>query len=374
MASRQGGGGPPGAPGGPRKRHVPYRESKLTRLLGHSLGGRGLAVLIICCSPLSSHYQETVASLRFGDRACKLVNIPAANNAIYNTSSLKEQLEETQRSLRMYEACLRYLRVAVGQQQQAIGVLQQLVPVGAPVTVQQISLLRKAAAAAKEAVLADAAAHFSGGPYAHTGDLQNSSSRLFTRTSAATPPAAATTATTTAAAAAAARSAAAAERRRSQSCPPPRGPLSQPVNRGPRGPPSTFAIDRSAMKGGPPGGPPRGPPGSIRAPTRVPQAAAARTRGPAAAAAAQRRKETGLERQRSTQAARRAAAARQPLRANGVQRTAAAATSAAATAETTPAAAAAAGEKLSKGDSPLDNEEASVNWLPQAKEGGPPLG
>lgn len=49
--------------------HVPYRDSKLTRLLKFSLGGNCKTVMIVCISPSSSHYDETLNTLKYATRA-----------------------------------------------------------------------------------------------------------------------------------------------------------------------------------------------------------------------------------------------------------------------------------------------------------------
>ena len=54
----------------PRARgHVPYRDSKLTRLLKHSLGGNCSTSMIVCVSPSSQHYDETHNTLQYANRA-----------------------------------------------------------------------------------------------------------------------------------------------------------------------------------------------------------------------------------------------------------------------------------------------------------------
>ena len=54
----------------PKKyRHVPYRDSKLTRLLKFSLGGNCKTVMIVCVSPSSAHFDETQNTLRYANRA-----------------------------------------------------------------------------------------------------------------------------------------------------------------------------------------------------------------------------------------------------------------------------------------------------------------
>ena len=54
--------------------HVPYRDSKLTRVLQDSLGGNSKTVLIVAVSPSSFNAPETVSTLRFGTRAKSIEN------------------------------------------------------------------------------------------------------------------------------------------------------------------------------------------------------------------------------------------------------------------------------------------------------------
>jgi kinesin family member 5 len=54
--------------------HVPYRDSKLTRVLQDSLGGNSKTVLIVVVSPSSFNASETVSTLRFGMRAKSIEN------------------------------------------------------------------------------------------------------------------------------------------------------------------------------------------------------------------------------------------------------------------------------------------------------------
>ncbi|GAA5851486.1 hypothetical protein JCM3766R1_002244 [Sporobolomyces carnicolor] len=66
----------------PRKRgHVPYRDSKLTRLLKQSLGGNCKTVMIVCVSPSSFHYDETHNTLQYANRA-KEIKTKAIRNVI----------------------------------------------------------------------------------------------------------------------------------------------------------------------------------------------------------------------------------------------------------------------------------------------------
>lgn len=68
--------------------HVPYRDSKLTRVLQDSLGGNSKTSLIITCSPSVFNEAETVSTLRFGIRAKQIKNKPKVNKE-YTIAELK---------------------------------------------------------------------------------------------------------------------------------------------------------------------------------------------------------------------------------------------------------------------------------------------
>lgn len=61
--------------------NIPYRESKLTRILRDSLGGKTSTILIATVSPLSLHIDETISTLKFADNA-KQVLVKASINEI----------------------------------------------------------------------------------------------------------------------------------------------------------------------------------------------------------------------------------------------------------------------------------------------------
>ncbi|EEY53222.1 kinesin-like protein [Phytophthora infestans T30-4] len=60
-------------------KHVPYRDSKLTRLLQTSLGGNAKTHLLLTCSANTKHLEETLSTLRFGSRAKNIQNSPHVN-------------------------------------------------------------------------------------------------------------------------------------------------------------------------------------------------------------------------------------------------------------------------------------------------------
>eukprot|EP01065_Artemidia_motanka_P038293 TRINITY_DN4714_c2_g1_i1.p1 TRINITY_DN4714_c2_g1~~TRINITY_DN4714_c2_g1_i1.p1 ORF type:complete len:907 (+),score=424.30 TRINITY_DN4714_c2_g1_i1:69-2723(+) len=65
-----------------RSQHIPYRDSKLTRLLQDSLGGNARTSLIICCSVSEYNQAETLSTLRFGQRAKSIKNKAKVNREL----------------------------------------------------------------------------------------------------------------------------------------------------------------------------------------------------------------------------------------------------------------------------------------------------
>lgn len=60
-------------------KHIPYRTSKLTRLLQDSLGGNTKTVMIAACSPADYNLEETISTLRYASRAKSIKNKPRVN-------------------------------------------------------------------------------------------------------------------------------------------------------------------------------------------------------------------------------------------------------------------------------------------------------
>lgn len=61
--------------------HIPYRDSKLTRLLKFSLGGNCRTVMIVCVSPSSAHFEETQKTLKYANSA-KSIRTKVSQNLI----------------------------------------------------------------------------------------------------------------------------------------------------------------------------------------------------------------------------------------------------------------------------------------------------
>ena len=78
--------------------HIPYRDSKLTKLLKHALGGNSMTVMLACISPLDSSVDETMSTLLYAGRARNITNDPRVNED--PRSALIRQLREEIKSLK----------------------------------------------------------------------------------------------------------------------------------------------------------------------------------------------------------------------------------------------------------------------------------
>jgi kinesin family protein 3/17 len=79
-----------------KSKHVPYRNSKLTRLLQDSLGGNTKTLMIAAISPADYNYDETLSTLRYANRAKNIKNKPKINEDPKDTM-LREYKEEIER-------------------------------------------------------------------------------------------------------------------------------------------------------------------------------------------------------------------------------------------------------------------------------------
>ncbi|CAG8522752.1 8877_t:CDS:10 [Gigaspora rosea] len=78
--------------------HIPYRDSKLTRLLQDSLGGNAQTLMIACVSPAEYNVSETVNTLKYANRARNIKNVATVTQEEADIEVLEEQLADLQRS------------------------------------------------------------------------------------------------------------------------------------------------------------------------------------------------------------------------------------------------------------------------------------
>ncbi|XP_046715480.1 kinesin-like protein KIF21A isoform X4 [Silurus meridionalis] len=87
-----------------RSTHVPYRDSKLTRLLQDSLGGNSQTVMIACISPSDRDFMETLNTLKYANRARNIKNKVVVNQdkASQQISALRTEIARLQMELMEY--------------------------------------------------------------------------------------------------------------------------------------------------------------------------------------------------------------------------------------------------------------------------------
>ncbi|XP_017555514.2 kinesin-like protein KIF21A isoform X2 [Pygocentrus nattereri] len=87
-----------------RSTHVPYRDSKLTRLLQDSLGGNSQTVMIACTSPSDRDFMETLNTLKYANRARNIKNKVVVNQdkASQQISALRTEIARLQMELMEY--------------------------------------------------------------------------------------------------------------------------------------------------------------------------------------------------------------------------------------------------------------------------------
>lgn len=83
--------------------HIPYRDSKLTRLLQDSLGGNSKTIMIANIGPANCNYEETIITLRYAYRAKSIKNQPIKNENIKDTKllALQEEIERLKKLIEM---------------------------------------------------------------------------------------------------------------------------------------------------------------------------------------------------------------------------------------------------------------------------------
>ncbi|KPP58687.1 hypothetical protein Z043_123467 [Scleropages formosus] len=86
--------------------HVPYRDSKLTRLLQDSLGGNSRTLMIACVSPSDRDFMETLNTLKYANRARNIKNKVVVNQdkTSQQISALRAEIARLQMELMEYKA------------------------------------------------------------------------------------------------------------------------------------------------------------------------------------------------------------------------------------------------------------------------------
>lgn len=109
--------------------HIPYRDSKLTRLLQHSLSGNAKTVIFLTISNSFHHAAETISTLKFGERARLVVTKPRINVDFEAQSAVsiahRAQVEGYRSEIQEYQRMIEQLQQQVLSMQTIIYDLQQ---------------------------------------------------------------------------------------------------------------------------------------------------------------------------------------------------------------------------------------------------------
>ena len=81
--------------------HIPYRDSKLTRMLQDSIGGNALTTMIACVSPIEYNISETLNTMKYASRARSIRNTAKANQVEAGWDDV-EHLQNTVLKLRKH--------------------------------------------------------------------------------------------------------------------------------------------------------------------------------------------------------------------------------------------------------------------------------
>ncbi|ORC93575.1 kinesin-like protein [Trypanosoma theileri] len=85
--------------------HIPYRDSKLTKLLKHALGGNSLTTMFACINPSDRYVDETLSTLLYAGRARNITNVPKVNEDPKNAliRQLRAEVDNMKKELAYYK-------------------------------------------------------------------------------------------------------------------------------------------------------------------------------------------------------------------------------------------------------------------------------
>jgi hypothetical protein len=137
--------------------HIPYRDSKLTRVLQNSLGGNSYTAVLAQIHPMISYYDECLSTLQFANRCKNVRNNPRVNYVADNEDKdkkikrLLEEIKNLQQKLALAES-----KGRGGGDLSMAKVLQMLKKAGVPVEIgSDGGLLLNGVAISAEELMAD---------------------------------------------------------------------------------------------------------------------------------------------------------------------------------------------------------------------------
>lgn len=101
-------------------KHIPYRDSKLTRLLQDSLSGNSKTLLFLTISLSTDHLPETISTLRFGERARKLKTKPRKNIEQNDLNTYKQNYIKLEKQLLSLKGTIEEMKKELEEKDQII--------------------------------------------------------------------------------------------------------------------------------------------------------------------------------------------------------------------------------------------------------------
>lgn len=95
--------------------YIPYRNSKLTRLLQDSLGGNSQTLMLACVSPADSNQNETLSTLKYANRAKRITNKITINQEQSETDALKEEIARLREEIQISDAFIKEVHVELDE-------------------------------------------------------------------------------------------------------------------------------------------------------------------------------------------------------------------------------------------------------------------
>jgi 4-aminobutyrate aminotransferase-like enzyme len=86
---------------------VPYRDSNLTRILQNALGGNSKTIMICAISPAMLNYEESLSTLRYADRAKRIVNKAVVNESVQEKIIRELRMENDKLKKLLMEAAMK---------------------------------------------------------------------------------------------------------------------------------------------------------------------------------------------------------------------------------------------------------------------------
>lgn len=95
--------------------HVPYRNSKLTRLLQDSLGGNSQTLMLACVSPSDSNANETNSTLKYANRAKNITNRVIINQQLSEVDTMKVEINRLRQELKINDAFMKEVHLELDE-------------------------------------------------------------------------------------------------------------------------------------------------------------------------------------------------------------------------------------------------------------------